>query len=355
MADLSHPLGTAPTRYYVHYHTHTHMSNRVKREILRQGRGRDKRHIKAALETARVESNFSNPSGGDGDSAGWRQERRSLYKNPTNIKASVRRFYREAAKLDKGQKSYQLAADVQRPAKQYRGRYKGASREAQDIIKGVRTGSKSVRSGVQVSTSNKTRSTFDSAGYQKAQRGQTLAKLFSKHEGGSVLTRTGVLSSAPVDKADFRGSKTEKTRTVGGTQGGGSQAGSRPGKRPGRRVLSGKVIGTPGVGTHTVGNWQSDNAVDLAEPEGTPVRATTDGVVVKVGGNAKDKGRFGGIAVTIKGPHGGTFYTHLRSSRVRAGQRVRRGDILGGSGTANGVAHLHYGQERGDPRKRVKK
>lgn len=325
--------------------------NPIIKEILRQGRGRKKSHVKAALEAGRVESNFSNPSGGDADSAGWRQERRSLYKDPTNVKASVRRFYREAAKLDKGQKSWELAADVQRPAKQYRGRYKGASREAESLVGRVSKGSKSVRSGVQVSTSKQKHSTFDRAGYEKAQRGQTLAKLFSDNKGGSVLTRTGVLSSAPVDKADFRGSKTTKSRRVGGTQGEGSKAG----KRPGKRVLRGKVIGTPGAGTHTVGNWQSDNAVDLALKEGSPVRATTDGVVVKVGGNAKDKGRFGGVAVTIKGPHGGTFYTHLRSSRVRPGQRVRRGDILGGSGTANGVAHLHYGQERGDPRKRVKR
>lgn len=329
--------------------------NPIIKEILRQGKGRNKRHVKAALEAGRVESNFSNPSGGDADSAGWRQERRSLYKDPTNVKASVRRFYREAAKLDKGQKSWKLAADVQRPAAQYRGRYKGASREAENLVRGIRTGGKSVSTGVQVSTSNKKHSTFDRKGYERAQRGQTLAKLFSDNKGGSVLTRTGVLSSAPVDKADFRGSASKTTRTVGGSQGGGSKAGRRAGKRPGKRVLSGKIIGTPGVGTHTVGNWQSDNAVDLAEKEGTPVRATTDGVVVKVGGNAKDKGRFGGIAVTIKGPHGGTFYTHLRSSRVRPGQRVRRGDILGGSGSANGVAHLHYGQERGDPRKRVKK
>jgi murein DD-endopeptidase MepM/ murein hydrolase activator NlpD len=328
------------------------MANRVKREILRQGKGRDKRHVKAALETARVEANFGNPSGGDSDSGGWRQERRRYYKDPTNIRNSVARFYREAKAKDRGQHSWELAADVQRPAKQYRGRYKGASREAESILRrrGTSTASSNGDSGVSVRSSSKTNRTFDKAGYQKALRGQTLARMFADNKGGSVLTRTGALSSAPVDKADFSGSKTTKSRRVTGSQG----EPSKGGKRPGKRVLRGKVIGTPYAGTHTVGNWQSDNAVDIAEKPGTPVRSTTDGVVVKVGGNAKDKGRFGGIAVTIKGPHGGTFYTHLRSSRVRVGQRVRRGDILGGSGVANGVAHLHYGQERGDPRKRVK-
>src|SRR4051794_21227024 len=109
--------------------------NPIINEILRQGRGRSRRHVKAALEIGRVESNFTNPSGGDADSAGWRQERRSLYKNPTNVRASVHRVYKELAQLDHGQKSWQLAADVQRPAKQFRGRYKGAAREAQGIIK----------------------------------------------------------------------------------------------------------------------------------------------------------------------------------------------------------------------------
>lgn len=93
-------------------------------------------HIKAALETGRVESNFTNPSGGDADSAGWRQERASLYKNPTDVVASVNRFYDETDKLDHGQKSYDLAADVQRPAAQYRGRYRTASSEAQKLLEG---------------------------------------------------------------------------------------------------------------------------------------------------------------------------------------------------------------------------
>lgn len=211
----------------------------------------------------------------------------------------------------------------------------------------------SVRSNVRTDKSSRTRPTFDKKGYETALRGETLARLFSKHEGGSVLTRSGLLSGAPVNKADFRGSKTVTTRRVSGSQAEPSQGGSGAGKGLSGHLPHGKVIGTPYAGTHTLGNWQSDNAVDIALRPGTPVRSTTDGVVVKVHGNPKDTGRFGGIAVTIKGKHGGTFYTHLRSAHVRAGQRVRAGDVIGGSGVANGVAHLHYGQERGDPRKRT--
>src|SRR4051812_524321 len=110
------------------------MANPVIDEILRQGRNQPRRRVLAALVTGRVESNFKNLPGGDADSAGWRQERASLYRNPTNLKASVRRFYQEAAKLDRGQKVGELAADVQRPAAQYRGRYAQHIGEARKLL-----------------------------------------------------------------------------------------------------------------------------------------------------------------------------------------------------------------------------
>jgi hypothetical protein len=118
--------------------------NPVIREILRQGAKLPadvrRRYILAALETGRIESNFTNPAGGDADSQGWRQERASLYRDPRNLKDSVARFYQEAAQQDRGQKSYQLAADVQRPAKQFRGRYKTAASEALGLLAGTGTG-----------------------------------------------------------------------------------------------------------------------------------------------------------------------------------------------------------------------
>lgn len=113
-------------------------TNPVIAEIKRQGAKLPaavrSRYITAALETGRVESNFTNPSGGDADSAGWRQERASLYPDPTNLKASVARFFQELATADRGQASYQLAADVQRPAAQFRRRYKGAQPEALKLL-----------------------------------------------------------------------------------------------------------------------------------------------------------------------------------------------------------------------------
>ncbi len=100
-----------------------------------RARGASPKEIKAALETGAVESNFANLSGGDADSAGWRQERASLYKNPTNLDASINRFYDETAKVKhKYGNAGALAAAVQRPAAQYRGRYQERSGEAQALL-----------------------------------------------------------------------------------------------------------------------------------------------------------------------------------------------------------------------------
>jgi murein DD-endopeptidase MepM/ murein hydrolase activator NlpD len=113
----------------------------------------------------------------------------------------------------------------------------------------------------------------------------------------------------------------------------------------------GKIIGTPYVGTHTLGNWQSDNAVDIGVKIGTPMVALQDGVVVKVRHHPQGSGRFAGDQITIKGANGQMyFYAHGKSS-VKAGQKLAAGEEIGTTGSANGVAHLHFAVEKGDPRK----
>jgi murein DD-endopeptidase MepM/ murein hydrolase activator NlpD len=112
----------------------------------------------------------------------------------------------------------------------------------------------------------------------------------------------------------------------------------------------GKIIGTPNQGKHTLGNWQSDNAVDIAVPVGTPMVALQDGVIVKVRRHPQGAGRFAGDQITVKGANGNEYFYAHGKARVKPGQRIRKGQSLGTTGSANGVAHLHFGQERGDPR-----
>lgn len=112
----------------------------------------------------------------------------------------------------------------------------------------------------------------------------------------------------------------------------------------------GHIIGTPYHGTHTLGNWQSDNALDIAVPVGTPVYAVTAGVIgSRIGPLSSTNPRFAGNRVTLEGAGNSYYYAHLSKLTVKAGEHVIAGQLLGYSGEANGVAHLHFAVENGTP------
>jgi len=93
--------------------------------------------------------------------------------------------------------------------------------------------------------------------------------------------------------------------------------------------------------------YRAHRGIDYAADSGTPVMATSDGVVVQRG----PRGELGN-AVEIRHPNGFvTRYGHLRGfkSGVSVGSRVRQGDIIGYvgmTGLATGP-HLHYEMLRG--------
>lgn len=86
---------------------------------------------------------------------------------------------------------------------------------------------------------------------------------------------------------------------------------------------------------------QSHQGVDYTVPEGSSVFATADGIVKEVSGR---NSTFGQNIVIDRGNGYLTQYCHLSASKVRKGQRVRRGDIIALSGNS-GLSlspHLHY-------------
>lgn len=91
----------------------------------------------AAYMTGAVESNFRNLNYGDADSKGWRQERQQFYKNPTNLRASVDRFFTET-KAERGnyRTPAELAQAVQRSA--FPERYAERRGEALNLYRGSR-------------------------------------------------------------------------------------------------------------------------------------------------------------------------------------------------------------------------
>ena len=88
------------------------------------------------------------------------------------------------------------------------------------------------------------------------------------------------------------------------------------------------------------GRSRMHNGVDFAGPRGTAILSTADGVVTHAGWH----GGYGNTVIIRHAFGIETLYAHLHSIDVRQGQRVSRGDRIGGMGTtgrSTGV-HLHY-------------
>ncbi len=129
------------------------------------------------------------------------------------------------------------------------------------------------------------------------------------------------------------------------------------------RILASTPQGLPVTGSYSDGfGWRKDpfsgepeyhTGLDIVAPSGTAVRATADGVVIRVG-------RESGYGRMVQLSHGyglGTLYGHLSATLVRPGQRIRRGELIGrvGSTGRSTGPHVHYevvkGGHRVDPRK----
>src|SRR5688572_12520343 len=96
-----------------------------------------------------------------------------------------------------------------------------------------------------------------------------------------------------------------------------------------------------GMRTHPVlGGRRNHKGVDLAQPSGTPVYATADGIVSMAE-------RYSSYGNYIQIEHGGelqTRYAHLSGYAVAAGEPVRKGQLIGfvGSTGRSTGPHLHY-------------
>ncbi len=103
-----------------------------------------------------------------------------------------------------------------------------------------------------------------------------------------------------------------------------------------------------GVADHMArafGNWQSDNAVDIMCSVGTKVLAVDEGTIsrVDIDSSYDPNGNPNGDSVYLDCSGGRQFwYTHMHGVAVKAGDKITKGGLIGNSGTANGVDHLHF-------------
>jgi murein DD-endopeptidase MepM/ murein hydrolase activator NlpD len=88
------------------------------------------------------------------------------------------------------------------------------------------------------------------------------------------------------------------------------------------------------------GGDQFHNGIDLAAPEGSPVRAAMEGKVI----TSEFKGSYGNLVVLDHGGGLTTLYAHNRENKVKEGDWVKRGGLLatvGSTGRSTGP-HLHF-------------
>jgi len=93
------------------------------------------------------------------------------------------------------------------------------------------------------------------------------------------------------------------------------------------------------------GTQRPHNGQDFEVPYGTEVYATGDGAVIESGWNS---GGFGNCIVIDHGYGLQTVYGHLSDIKVVKGQNVKRGDLIGISGSSglSSGPHLHYQVEQ---------
>ncbi len=88
------------------------------------------------------------------------------------------------------------------------------------------------------------------------------------------------------------------------------------------------------------GRFTSHEGIDIAGQIGDPVYASADGIVSFSG----QRGGYGNFIAIKHNDNMTTHYAHLHSRLVNAGEKVKRGDLigrLGNSGRSTGP-HLHY-------------
>ncbi|MDQ6760713.1 MAG: M23 family metallopeptidase [Acidobacteriota bacterium] len=88
------------------------------------------------------------------------------------------------------------------------------------------------------------------------------------------------------------------------------------------------------------GEGAMHTGVDMTASTGTAVHATADGIVAF----AEWSGRYGQLVVVDHGNGMQTYYAHLSRFEVVSGQEIRRGDVVGKSGSTgrSTAPHLHY-------------
>jgi murein DD-endopeptidase MepM/ murein hydrolase activator NlpD len=109
-----------------------------------------------------------------------------------------------------------------------------------------------------------------------------------------------------------------------------------------RWPVHGQVIA--GFGPKTDG--QRNNGIDIAVPENTPIKAADDGVVIYSGNELKS---FGNLVLVRHNNDYITAYAHAKELRVKRGDSIKSGEVIGMSGQTGNIEtpQVHFEIRKG--------
>lgn len=118
------------------------------------------------------------------------------------------------------------------------------------------------------------------------------------------------------------------------------------------------VMPMKGILTQAYGNtgftslgYSFHNGLDIAAPAGTPIYAAQDGTVNGCDTGDASYGNWCSIKHNIQTTSGSvciiTLYGHMRSFKLKVGQTVKQGDLVGYEGNTGNTTRLLYGPDRG--------
>jgi murein DD-endopeptidase MepM/ murein hydrolase activator NlpD len=156
-------------------------------------------------------------------------------------------------------------------------------------------------------------------------------------------TRLGKLQLAAIERANVGGGKPLQLVRWAGDNGEEWWDANGQNERRGFMGMPthGRITSNFGYRTHPVLFFRRlHKGMDIGAPHGAPIYAVLDGVV-------QAAGRAGGYGNFVKLQHGGGLgsgYGHMSRFAVRAGQRVRQGEVIGyvGSTGMSTGPHLHW-------------
>lgn len=122
-------------------------------------------------------------------------------------------------------------------------------------------------------------------------------------------------------------------------RGPGPAAPAAPGTVPFIWPVRGRISSRFGMRRHPVtGQMQRHPGIDIAAPQGTPVRAAAAGTVTT------RTDAINGNMVVLQHAQGRSYYCHLSRFEVTTGQRVNQGDVIGAVGSTGRSTgpHLHF-------------